>query len=311
MKFGHLLLGMLFVGATLSSCNLDVDEENNMVSDTFYCANLIMPADGETFATSASYKLNFYLSGNMQVTTSNLSLGTGGAYSFASSNMPYVSELGTYNGQKVGINRFSMGKASANGLVIDNIQGCTTAFVNLISTNDPLHDSYKWVSLVPLVMSYTANYDYIVKTFMPDAIYNGTTTVSTIGDASAAPRTNDGIRYRVVFKDNYKKASIFFYEANFGDPMPAYVTVNFVLEDLEVEFLKNGYKISGLNLIPTLYGNGGWDEFPAIRITSFEFINTSDNLTTGTASYQVSAYGRNYDCMFNGAYCYTKASEEK
>lgn len=308
MKIQHLLPALFATCVAFSSCNLDSDEQDNVQTFNLPCSNLVIPADGETFATSASYSLAFYyLSENMTLSTANLSLGTGGAFGFTSTKMPYTSAIGNFNGNTAGINSFSGGKANENGLQIQNIKGYTTTFFNVLNTGDPVNNDYKWVSFTPLVLTYTANYDYTVKTFMADAIYTGNTMVTSVG-VNEAPYANDGIRYRIVFQQDYKKADVIFYNAKFAEAMP--ITINFILKDLDVKYNKSGYVISGNNITPLLNEGNSWTPAPGFPFSSFEFINTSDNLTSGSAMYTVQVFGKPYSCTFNGYYCLTDPKEK-
>ena len=78
MKSKILIVGMLGLGLALSSCNLDPKEDANTQSYTLPCANFVASANGDAFASLASYNLLFYyLSDNVTVSTTSLSLVTG------------------------------------------------------------------------------------------------------------------------------------------------------------------------------------------------------------------------------------------
>lgn len=301
MKFYKLFSILLSSGLIFTSCNLDTDDDNNYVTQNFVCSNLVIPADGASFATNANYSLTFYYnSGNVVVGTSDLSLGYGN-FNFSTDPMPAETKLYTidWSPNTLDVTTFQGGKANNNGTLVQNLKGYTSSIVNLLSTNDPNIPEYPFRAQIPLVISYNVNYDYTVKTFMPDAIYRGETTVITAG-STAEPFKNKDIRYRVIFSTDYKKADVIFYNANFSASMP--VTINFILQNLDVEFLKNGYRISGASLIPSLYEGGALTPYPAIPINSFELLNTSDDLSSCTMMYTVQMGKAIYNVDFNGYY---------
>lgn len=303
MKFNKFLLAFMGLGLGLSSCNLENDVQDNYITSSFRCANLVIPADEPTFATEANYTLQYFTTtGEISIGGVNVNLGS---KTFNFTSAPMQSSTTYYDVDwsptPLDVTTFNNGYANDGSMLVQNLNGFSSSIVNILSEVDPINNLFPFRAYVPLVISYNVNYDYTIKTFMPDAIYKGMTVVNTIGSTDE-PRNVDGIRYRVVFDSEFKKASIFFYEANFGSPMPANIKVNFLLKDLDVEFVKNGYRIYGTNVVPLLYANGGWDENPAFPFPSFEFINTSDDLTVGIANYRINAFGTEYSCSFSGYY---------
>lgn len=315
MNFKNLfLLGILGMGMGMSSCSLDDDDEdkngiddNNYQSTVYICANHVTAPDGQAFATNANYTMTFYyMLGTASVSTSDLSLGYGNM-GFLTNGMDLTTTYYQYNGQRLDVTSFSGGTGSGNGVTVANLGGFTSSIVNILGTNDPINPMYPFISRIPLVMSYKANNDYTVKTFMPDAIYTGNTTIATVG-SEADPFQNDAIRYRVVFDKDFKKADVIFYNAKFADRMP--VTINFVLQDLDVEFNRNGYVLKGENLTPSLYESDGLTPAPNYQVTSFEWINTSDDLTVSSARYTVQIGPAQYLGTFQGFYVLSKSEKE-
>ena len=291
MKISKLLLASLFFGTALTSCNLETDEKDNYTNGTFKCCNQVIPANGNTFATYAEYTLSFYLNtGNVSISTNSLNLGATTA-SFNTNIMDSETRYYTVDGRTLDVTSFSGGSANGNGANVQNLQGFTTSIFNIVSTNDPQNPAYPFTAYFPLVMSYTLNHDYTVKTFMPDAVYTGTTHIRSVG-GTMAPFANDDIRYRIVFsqapESSLKKADIIFYNARFAAAMP--VTINFVLQGLDVTYTKNGYIISnadGKPVVPQLYEASGLTPVEGYQFNSFEFINSSDDLTMANAMYTV------------------------
>lgn len=310
MKLKALLLGLCGLGLGFTSCNLNDDPDNNYFTGTYTCCNLVIPSDGESFAMNATYDLAFYYTtGQVNVATSNLNLGYG-TFSFSSTLMPSVTKYYSvdWSNSPLDVTTFSGGSANDNGVVVQNLKGYTSSIVNVLSTNDPVNPAYKFTPYIPLVMSYTVNHDYTVKTFMPDAIYRGETVIRTVSTGNTF--TNSGVRYRVYFSQDLKKADIIFYNAKFAEAMP--LTINFVLKNLDVTYNKSGYIISNSNgepVNPWMYESDGLTENPAYQFTSFQFINSSSDLSVGNCYYTVQIGNAQYRGEFSGYYVLSGQTE--
>lgn len=306
MKINSLLFGLLTASISFSSCNLDSDEDDNYMNNQYACCNLVVPTKGDPFATRANYTMSlYYTDGTISVATNNLSLGNGNK-SFTTHTMPCDTKYYVFNGQNLDVTSFSGGFANNGEIVVQNVSGYLSSIFNVLGTNDPIHPEYKFVPQIPVIMSYNVNNAYTVKTFMADAIYTGNTRISTAA-APSAPFETDAIRYRVVFDYDLKKADIIFYNAKFAERMP--VTINFIVEDLDVTFNNNGYVLSGRNLTPQLYEGNAWTPAPNYKFVNFEFMNTSDNLTMANATYTVEMGQAQYQGDFQGYYALTKSRQ--
>ena len=151
----------------LGSCNLNNEPTSNYQQVPFKVCNLVMPAQGESFATQGNYTLTYYYyDGNMTVGTSDLSLGVGNI-SFITSAMPYTAQAYTSTGQDyMEVVSFKGGIFNENNITVNNLTGYTSQIANLppaIEMNQPL---YPTSFNVPLVLQYDLNHDYKVKTFI-------------------------------------------------------------------------------------------------------------------------------------------------
>ena len=307
MKLKTLLFAIPLTGLMLSSCNLDNDPTNNYTTGSFVCCNLISSPSGDSYASLCSYKSSFYYTeGTMQLATDMLNLDNT-TYSFTSGLMNCDTKFYSVEGQSgiFDVTTFAGGGVNTGKITVENIKGFTSSLVNILSPNDPINPSYPFTAYVPMVMSYTVDNKYTVKTFMPDAIYTGTTEIRSVGN-NVAPFVNDAIRYRVVFQKDLKKADIIFYNAKFAERMP--ITINFVLKDLDVEYSGGSYVISnadGNPVNPWMYEASGLTENPNYKFTNFSFINSSDDLTIGQAVYTVQMGDAFYNGEFNGFYVAT------
>lgn len=311
MKIKHLMYGVMGASVLLSSCNLDTKDEDNYQSIAFPCASLVVPSYGEPYAANTDYALTFYVnSGTLTVGTSNLVLGTG-IVAFTTNPMEVKTTYDTFNGVLLDVSNFSGGHSSSGNTSVSDLKGFTSSIVNFLATNDPVNPLYPFTRRIPLVISYNVGNNYKVKTFMPDAIYNGTTTISS-STGQGEPFTSTDIRYRVVFAKDFKTADVIFYSAKFAAMMPN--AINFVLRNLNVEFNSNGYIISGMDVIPDMLpdnapADGGLIPAPGYPFKSFKLINAGTDLTTAQATYTVAIGPAQYFGTFAGAYVYSATNE--
>ena len=308
--FSTALLGLALA---FSSCNLNNDDNENYQSFTYSVCNLVIPQNGDApFAAEDNYVLTYFpYSGNVSVTSSKLSLGVG-TTSFTTTQMPYtVKAYGDAAGMYE-VTRFAGGKANENGVAITDLSGYTSQMVNVLPPNIASMPGYTFRANPALVMSYVANYDYVIKTFKPDAVYNGKTTIITQG-MEGMPYSNENILYRVVFHTDLKSADIIFYNAQFADRMPA---INFVVRNLAVTYNKSGYMIGmpqGTQyIVPEMPEgqSGQYTPYESYRFTTFNFNVSDAQLTTGALNFNIEMVANGqvraqYTGMFSGAYVYS------
>lgn len=319
MKFKALLLGMCCLGLGLSSCNLNNEDSDNYQTYMYQVCNLVIPvAGGNAFATPANYALTYYIySGNVQVACTDLSLGIGTS-SFTTTPIPYtVAAYGSTPNSYYEVTKFQNGVASDNGMYISNLSGFTSQWLNFLPSGVPnLQGQYLYQPRPALVMSYTANYDYRVQTFLPDAVYGGNTTVK------AGPTTiydGDETYYRVIFHTDMKQADIIFYNSKFAPTMPPFT---FLVKNLDVVYGRSGYTIQ----IPegTAYmvpeapeGESGttFTPYDSYHFTKLTLSPLTSDLTQAMILFDVQIIKESnpvatYNCSFTGAYCYSQSSSE-
>lgn len=121
---------------------------------------------------------------------------------------------------------------------------------------------------------FTVN-GYTVKSFPTQTYYIGNFT-STMPGASAKFTTEDP--YVAVNMDlNQMKASVTIYEAQFASPMPK---VNMSFEGLDINLTKQGYVISGTDIVPNQLEGSNKTPNPTYTISNFNLTNQSKDLTT-------------------------------
>lgn len=315
-----LLSLTLFAGLLgLSSCNLENDPQENYQQIPFSVCNLVIPAQGDSFAMEGLYTLTYYTTeGNLTVTTNNMKVD-GRDISFITSAMPFtVAAYSNSQNLYMEVVEFEGGIYNLNNITVNNLKGFTSQIANVppaIQMNEPL---YPTPNQVPLVMQYNLNYDYQVKTFMADATYVGKTTIRTASSGDSF--SNDGVLYRVYLKSGLNKADVVFYNAKFAPMMPG---INFVLKDLDIKYTKTGYTISnpaGSSVVPQMISSDGLTPYPMYQFTSFLLNNSSYDLTTANIDYWINRVNPNsetldvmetYSGTFSGTYVQKGPSEEK
>lgn len=320
MKFQKLILGTLLLGMGLTSCNLNSDEGDNYQSFNYSVCNLVTPlSGGNSFATFDTYNLVYYIyAGNVTVTSTSLSLGIG-TTSFTTAPMPYtVQAYGTIQNY-LEVTKFNGGQALGNGATISNLSGFTSQWLNFLPSETVPMIKYPVNYTPALVISYLAEYDYNVRTFSPDAIYGGSTSVSIVG-APMPPYTSDGVYYRVIFHNDLKQADVIFYNAKFAEMMPA---LNFVVRNLDVVYNRSGYSIqipAGQYIVPEMQSgqSGTLLPFEKYRFTSFNLVPTSTDLTNAMITYNIDQIDpevdlntavASFNCSFQGAYVYSEPKQ--
>lgn len=301
MKFNSILTGLCLLAVGFSSCNLETDNENNFVTNTYSCCNLVIPADDAPFATRNSYTIKVYpFAQNATITSTDLSLGYG-VGSFTTGTMPIADNVYTIDGSNQAVSFFSGGFANENGLLIENMNGFISTLIYSLSAGYPNLTGFQFTPRISFVASYTVNHDFTVKTFMPDAVYVGTTNVTSAG-VSSSPQDQKEARYRVVFSEDMKKASVIIYELGLNENTP--LGYGLLLRDLPVTYTKYGYEIKGINFVAETFGNYTGES--SFEFKNFTFTNNSSDLTECGIFFNIQHGDDIYNGTFQGAYVRSK-----
>lgn len=254
--------------------------------------SLVSPiaSDEKPYAVQTDYMVDFNLSkSKATITTDNLVIGksavtagaqingvtvastfSGDAFAFQCEGAP-ASKAGTSNAMK-----------DLNGICRPDLYGIPGAIAGFD---------------MALIMNYSLNGQYNVATFPLDAVYRGTTSTTAAENHGSDPYTSTDIAYRVVMDLSKNKAAVYFYEAKFAEAMP--MAVNFVLQDLDVEWSDGAYRISGSNLVPLVSQNGQLVDFPSYTFDRFELNTINKRMTQVTITYTVAS---RYNASFSGSY---------
>lgn len=146
---------------------------------------------------------------------------------------------------------------------------------------------------------YTMGENLLVRTFLPDAVFCGTTRTEYPGqNGNILNYETEGIKYRVRMDIAENKATVIIYDAKFTDVEKEPVKTNIVLEDLALEFTTAGYTVSGSEITPKIYEAGTGTPNPAYIFNSFS-LNCAGDLTKATCDYEVAGI---YKGSFSGSY---------
>lgn len=160
----------------------------------------------------------------------------------------------------------------------------------------------------PLVAGYRLGNDYMVRTFMSDAFYNGTTvTRYTNQDGMTETYTSSNILHRIIIDMSKKKACLVMYNAKFSNSPNEPEKKVIYVPDLDVRFVGSSYEITGTDITPLIpEGSDSTapspDTFtpqPNFIFSSFRMTMTNTWLTEAKMEYKV---GNDYEGTFTGSY---------
>ena len=308
MKIKIFTLACLGMMMGFTSCNLDNDDSDNYTQIPYKMCSLVIPQNGDSYPTTSSYYLTVYpYSGSVSLGVNNLIID-GNKVDFATSKMSLTENAYSYEDSNsfMVVRKFSGGTYSQNMVQVNGLSGFASEIIYLPPSNMVANPLYPFTVNYPLVVQYTLNNEYTVKTFSPDAIYNGTTTVTTRSTNESF--SDENVAYRVFMKDGYKKADVVFYNGKFAQNMPA---INFVVRDLDVVYTKTGYIVEKpadvAQIAPEMFEGGEYTPFPMYQFTRFLLNPTNDQLTEASIEYDIArvvqgAVTENYTCRFVGNY---------
>lgn len=289
-----LLLTLLMPGLALVSCNKDDDPRytNSYTAETYsLITNVTDPTYVSAVKTEYTFGFEMY-SRQAQMACTELKIDDA-AYAFASTWMPF--EVKSTADAQGGYYQSYIFKGSGDvsqsaSTSITGVSGCLTEAVN------PLVAIPGVESTVPrngrfVLLQYRVNNIYDVRTFWPDVVYRGETSVS----GASAPFTTGNIQYRVKINLSSQTADIYMLGAQFAEAMPKQ---DIAVKGLRFEAGSDGYVITGENVEPEVITNGQSVPMPAFTFNKID-MSCKGNLTRASISYRVA--GR-YDGYFSGTF---------
>lgn len=309
-------LALAAIALTLGMTACDNDSPSLVTSANYVTTNLVIPSN-----TSEDVKIQEVIYTNsfdvyaqlLSISSNNLIIGSG-AGNLDIQSMPYsgwnttAGSIIAFDAENISGTFGSMSVTGFKGAITDAAyyNAESVPGVNVMSAN----------SFIPkVIMQYKVGNDYTVKTFSRDAVYMGKTTTSVMGMSDQF--TSEDISYRVVFKDEYKKADVVMYNVQFNEKMPKMKLM--LLRDLDVQFNHLGYVITGSDIIPLVREGEGqatstgdpfkdyYTEYTSFPFTSFMLTNQSDDLNRMDLQFMVAGRFRG---TFTGSYALTSINTQ-
>ena len=292
------------VALLASSCKLDDPKNELNINET--TNNLIIPADpAEEVAVQGecAYSYNFDLvSGKVAVSTSDLNLNNGKA-SFTTSAMPF--KLYYYGNKRIYSFNGGNGQMAGSmaGKQVSGLNGVLSEEFFLLLTNFTIYPIGSMQQMP--IMEYKAG-DYTIKTFASDSYFRGKTETTYPGKGGMKTYATEDPVYRIYMSQDFKKANVVIYNVRFAEEMPHPLQA-VVLEGLELKFDRNGYTVTGADIVPKMWESNGLTPNEDRTFDSFRFSITNGNMATAECEYVCAK-------VFNGKFsgrCVPSLSEEK
>lgn len=302
MKFKSILALIAALPLLMASCNSDSSDHStsNLTVPTY---NLFTPIDGQGDVVVRLSNYNVTVQSpdyTAQLSASSLALPGAGTASFTTKAMPLtVSSVDVDNIYRQ-ILTFSAADASETGSKVTGLSGkLTQAFYSpdlSVTQFSPWFIPDNYLSF--LVMQYTLDNTWLVRTFWPDVLFRGSTMISGNG----SPTQNNEIEIRVNIDltkpvNGKYVAEVMLYNLPGGEDEPV---AHCVLKGLEADFNMNGYIVKGTGIVPqTVIGNAAAEEDTDRKIRNFNLSVTGD-LTQAAASIDFENsvhYSFNGQCM--------------
>lgn len=135
-----------------------------------------------------------------------------------------------------------------------------------------------------VIAEYNVGALYSVATFTSDVTYRGiTTTTFSYQGQEMAYKTKSG-SYRVIINPQTLKADVVLYRVKFAEQAPALILV---LKNLDVTIGRNGYTISGKDVIPGQQDGNMLTPNTSFPFEDFTLTTVSSDLTKINISYTV------------------------
>lgn len=273
----------------LTSCDLDSPESFTTVQKQ--TLNLVSPLNGEgdSFVAKSTYQLKMSSKSTLELRASKLAI-PGKEIDFSTNPIKYQAGIIQTTAGNGEVTYFNDGTASSAGVSVSNLNGVLSGLTYWYNYTVPGFQNPVFQETSPaLVMQYTLNDQYAVRTFPQTAFYRGATRLQySINGQGGNVFEKSPISYRVSLSDDFKTADLMLFDCQFAEAMPADKAPKcLVLRNLKVEYTNGGYTISADEVTPAqpegtvLVDNKNFT-FKNIRIST-----VSNDLTKVNLSYSV------------------------
>lgn len=204
----------------------------------------------------------------------------GTSYSFTSEPMPmqYLTSDGYWTAY------FNNGQANAGNFTsVLDIKGYLTSIV--FYYRPTVEQIFADITRPHVVLSYTLQGNQI-KTFASNSYFVGRTETTYPSQEGMQSFTNDDMMYRVYLNADMKTADVVLYRAKFAPQMKNPIDAIY-LEKLPVTFDRNGYSITGTDIIPLASEGASTTPHPEYEFNSIEIKTVDSDLTKIDCHYTV------------------------
>lgn len=305
MKQNVLFAGLFAAAAMFTSCNTGGDDGNYSSMGMGSC-NLVIPSDASkevSVQSDGNYTFKFYLDrGTAVITSTSINLG-GDKVVLHTDELPYNTYLFGNNIQSINVKANNAGMASNHPVTNLNCN-----LVNSFWWDDILATSISgipsWENLRTGVLELSYDVDgYTVRTFGADRVYKGETMTQVDSSNGLSSYSTTEMLYRVVMNVDKKKADVVLYRAKFSDQMPVTISA-MVLKDLDLSFSRNGFIVSGTDVVPAVAEGISTTPYPNFTFKTFNLYTVNLEMTNVIADFTV---GNAYTGYFEGTCNITNA----
>lgn len=288
----RLFLLPVAAGLFFSSC--DTNTKDSTAVQPFGEYNLIVSENTQDPASVSSnvYNLSFNLTkGAVAVSTEDLVFANT-KHSFETDTIPY--SVYVYKDQDG--NYFDQGKfsragnsAKPNSPSITRLSAMFTGACHYVTTPVPGFVTPNGVA-TRLILDYTYNDSYRIRTFWPECFYRGTTTVT--GEGGHFFSTTSTV-YRIVMDMEKLTAQCVIYSPEYavssGAATDTSTPTAILLSEIPVKFTHDLYYLEASAPKTQILKSGStsWAESDAWKASDFRFDITSTDLTQGVLKYKI------------------------
>lgn len=279
----------------LASC--DTTTKDNAMSIQFEEYNLIVSENSQDPATASPcvYKLDFNLTkGAVSVSTENLTFANI-SHAFETDTMTcHVGWYRDVEGIYYEKGQFSSLQNIGIGTSITNLDGSYTSAANYVTTPVPGFVTPQGAAL-RLLLGYTYNDTYRIRTFWPECFYKGNTIITSDGGEEFST-TNTVYRISMNMEKMTAQCVIYSPEHTISDTE---APTAILLSEIPVVFDHSSYHLEASEPKTHVLAAGGsaFEESDSWKASDFRLEITSSDLTMALISYRIS--GR--DIRFTGS----------
>lgn len=290
-------LGIMAIGAT--SCTKFENENSSTL--TFPSYNLITNLDnGESYITNNLYSVwidwttyaGNVSTDNLIINNTNWVLNTEETQLYGAGGMILLMPKGNFSGN--------------SSLSLKNPQFIIAPVVNYgnygiyVNTTYVPGYSYPSAGSTYLISNYSIGDEYLVRTFLTDECFYGTTTTSyKSADGSTQNNLNENISYRIILQVDKKTATMIIYNAKFSASEREPVKTAIIVPDLDLSFGADGITITGKDIVPLVVEGSSTTPNENFAFNEITLKTVNDAMSSVNISFRVANI---YNGNFTGSY---------